>query len=965
MTLRGRSLLQNKRQPTYGLDFKGFSTQAAFFDYDNDGDLDCYLLNHSVHAVGNFGDIQFRNQKDERAGDKLMRNDGVRFTDVTDSVGIASSKIGYGLGIAISDLNQDGYMDIYVSNDFSENDFLYYNDQKGTFTEAIAYSTGSNSRFSMGSDIADFNNDARPDMITLDMKPQDEAVLKKSAGGDSYETYLLKNSFGYHYQFPRNHLHLNRGTLFGRAASFSEIGHLAGVDATDWSWSALFADLDNDGLKDLYITNGIFRRPNDLDFLKFSSNPNIQKNASDLEIYQKMPAGKVSNYVYQNQGNLKFKNQTKAWGLDHVGYSNGAAYADFDGDGDLDLITNNINETVSIYRNNTNNTQNYLKVQLQGIGKNRFGIGAKVILYHKDQVFYQEQSPTRGFQSSVDYLLNFGLGGIKTLDSMTVIWPSSLYQTIKNVKTSRLLKVKEADANKLFVYVQQQPIDPIFVALPPENRNITFQHQENQFSDFSTQRLMTHAVSTEGPKIAVGNLNPKISGEDFYICGAKRQAGQLFMQQPNGKFQVKFDQVLAADSLAEDIDAVFFDADNDGDLDLYVVSGGNEWTGQAPALLDRLYINTPNASGQPQFSKSTGLPLFYENGSCVRPVDFDKDGDMDLFVGSRVITRQYGRNPKSYLLQNDGNGNFTDVTQTIAPNLSQIGMVTDATWTDIDEDKDADLVVVGDWMPITIFENNNGKVEPLNFNGSTKTLNFNVPTNGWWNTIKAVDMDKDGDMDFIVGNHGLNCDLQATQSQPLSLYINDFDVNGSLDQILCYYNNGKRYPYASQDELTKQITSIRKQYLTYDKYANAQVEAVFPKKQLAAATYKEATMLASVYVENIDNGKSFKIHELPIEAQLSPAKAILCEDFDKDGHLDILMGGNFYSAIPKIGRYDASFGTFLQGNGKGNFKPIHPMQSGWTLHGEVRDLKIINTTDKRKLVLVARNNKLLVGYLWR
>lgn len=933
----------------FGLAFEGFSTQAAFLDYDNDGDLDCYLLNHSVHSVGNYGDIQFRNQKNEQAGDKLLRNEGASFVEVTDSAGIRSSKIGYGLGIAVSDVNQDGCLDIYISNDFSENDFLYYNNCDGTFTEAITYSTGSNSRFSMGSDIADFNNDARPDIITLDMKPEKEAILKKSAGGDSYETYLLKNSFGYHYQFPRNHLHVNQGTLFSRAASFSEVGHLAGVDATDWSWSALFTDLDNDGLKDLYITNGILRRPNDLDYLNFSSNRTVQKTASDLEIYQKMPDGAVSNYAFQNQGQLKFENKTKAWGLKHVGYSNGAAYADFDGDGDMDLITNNLNEPVSIYKNNTDNANNYLKVQLQGVGKNRFGVGAKVILYHENQVFYQEQSPTRGFQSCVEYLLNFGLGQIEKLDSVTVIWPSSLYQTIPNVRVNKLLKVQEADASKLFVYVGQRPIDPIFTALPPTSRNITFHHRENQFSDFSIQRLMTHAVSTEGPKIAVGDVNQD-GLDDFYIGGAKWQAGQLILQTKEGKFQVKFDATLVADSLAEDTDAAFFDADGDKDLDLYVVSAGNEWSGQATPLLDRLYLN----DGQGNFSKSNGLPPFYENGSCVRPADFDGDGDLDLFVGSRVMSQNYGRSLTSYLLQNDGHGHFKNVTKQFAPKLQKIGMVTDAAWADFDNDKDLDLIIVGEWMPIQIFENDKGTF-----------TTFSLPNSvGWWSSLKIVDMDKDGDMDFIVGNHGLNCDLQASVKQPLSLYVHDFDGNGSTEQLLCYYNNQVRYPLASQDELTKQMVGLRKQYLTYEKYANAQIESVFPKKILNAAEYKEATLLASVYVENLGQD-NFKIHELPIEAQLAPTKAILCDDFDKDGHLDILLGGNFYEVIPKIGRYDASYGTFLRGSGQGDFQVIHPMQTGWTLHGAVRDLKIIRTADNQKLVLVARNNKLLVAYLWR
>lgn len=927
----------------FNLAFQGLATQAAFFDYDNDGDLDCYLLNHSTHDAGRKYDATFRATPNEIAGDRLLRNDDNLFTDVSAEAGILSSKIGYGLGIAISDVNQDGCMDIYVSNDFQENDYLYYNQCNGTFREASTFSFGHQSKFSMGSDIADFNNDALPDLITLDMKPEDEKTMKQSDGAPNYEKFVQRLGDGFHYQYPRNNLHLNRGNLFGRVAKFSEIGQLTGVDATDWSWSALFADLDNDGLKDLFISNGILRRPNDMNYLKFQSSDFIQQNATDLDLAKQMPDGKVSNYCYQNKDNLQFENVTKSWGLEHVGISNGTAYADLDGDGDLEIITNNLNETAKIYNNNS--TNNYLKVKLKGENLNTFGIGAKVYVQHDGKVYYQEQSPTRGFQSSSDYVLNFGLKNLDVIDSVTVVWNNGIYETKRQVKANQTTIFNQNEAEKFFIYTPQRAVNPVFLDATSEIGN-PITHVENQFSDFSVQRLLTHALSTEGPALAVGDVDGD-GMEDVFLGGARGQKGQLFLQKNKGGKPILIPSLQTFDAETEDTDATFFDVDKDGDLDLFVVTGGNEWQQNAAVLTDKLYIN----DGKGNFSASENEIYSNGNGSCVRPNDFDKDGDIDLFIGNRVLSGQYGIAPSSTLLINNG-GKFMPLK---SADFQGIGMVTDAIWADIDGDKDDDLIVVGEWMSITVFENKKGQ---MTTNSSLKIPN----SSGWWNTIKAADLDNDGDLDFVVGNHGLNCDLTASAEKPLEMYVHDFDENGSLDQMLCYFNGEKSYPFASQDELISQIASKRKTYLKYDKYAESQIQDVFPEAELAKAKKLIATELRTVWIEN--QGGQFKIHALPIEAQFAPVQSILIEDFDGDGNKDIVLGGNFFTVVPKIGRYDASFGNYLQGDGKGNFKDIEPRKSGWTISGEVRDMKMMNIGEN-SAVIVARNNANVLVKVWR
>ncbi|HEX9129003.1 MAG TPA: VCBS repeat-containing protein, partial [Gemmatimonadaceae bacterium] len=706
------------RTKEYGLDHVGYNTQALFFDYDGDGDLDMYLLDHSTHAERAIESQPQRSGNSPHTGDRLFRNDGGHFTDVTDAAGLHDGIDGYGLGVVASDFNNDGCPDIYVANDFQGDDYLYINNCNGTFTESIAKAMGHTSRFSMGVDAADFNNDGRTDILSLDMLPEREDILKTSASTESFNLYTLRLAAGYHPQYERNALQLNRGK-----GKFSEIGYLAGVFATDWSWAALFADLDNDGRKDLFVTNGIYHRPNDMDYISFVSNEAVQATLHDtitkgnLRLLQMMPQVPIANYAFQNQGDLTFRNMAEAWGLAQPGFSNGAAYVDLNNSGNLDLVVNNINAPASIYRSHAReiNKNHYLTVQLRGSGANTAGIGAKVEITHRSEKQMVEQMPTRGFLSSVDPRLHFGLGASSRIDSLTVRWPDRRFQTLTNLEGDRILTLSQKDATGSYRY--QKPIAPAPptrgqpVALPmftdvTAKSGVDFKHEEDTFYDYNREPLMPHLLSTEGPRLAVADVNGD-GLDDFYVGGAKWQAGKLFIQQRDGTFRASNQPAFAADSLSEDIGASFFDANGDGHPDLLVVSGGNEFWGQQDALRPRLYLN----DGHGNFARARGaLPDIFENGSCVAVGDFNGDGYPDLFLGSRVVSRSYGLIPKSHLLQNDGSGHFTDVTLEKAPELSEPGMVSSATWIDYDHDGKLDLVVVGEWMPVRVFHNENGKL---------------------------------------------------------------------------------------------------------------------------------------------------------------------------------------------------------------------------------------------------------------
>ncbi|WP_161890964.1 VCBS repeat-containing protein [Pontibacter russatus] len=944
----------------YGLDFTGFSTQAAFFDYDRDSDMDIYLLNHAVHTSRSYDRVTARNLRDNEAGDILFENQlvsaegnapqgqPVKFKDVSEQAGIYGAAMGYGLGVVVSDMNNDGWDDIYVSNDFHEDDYYYINNGNGTFTESVKDHFRHLSRFSMGCDAADMNNDGYPDLMTLDMYPEDEVVEKTSMGEDPMDIFLYKLQFGYYNQYSRNCLQLSHA-----GQKFSDIGLMAGVAATDWSWSTLLADYDNDGIKDIFITNGIVRRPNNMDYIKFASTdsmfyaPRISKTL-DQKAVAMMPDGKVHNYLYKGSDSLRFDDKSQSWGFAAPSISNGAVYADLDNDGDLELITNNINAPASIYRNKGEKLMgnNFLKVRLKGENPNAFGYGAKVLLKSKGKVQVQQLSPTRGFMSSVEPVLNFGLGKLTSVDTLVVIWGNQQVELKTNIKADTTLVLEQAAAQlpgTAYYSLFRAPA-PLYEDVT-ESFQVNFKHQENNYLEFYRESLIPFQTSTEGPKIAVADVNGD-GLDDFYIGGAKWQAGALYRQQPDGGFTATNQALFQADSTYEDVDAVFFDANNDKHPDLYVVSGGNEFYGEMKEQFDRLYLN----DGKGNFSRSNALPALYDNKSCVRPFDFDKDGDLDLFVGGRVLGYQYGVSPNSYLLVNDGKGRFTDKTDALAPGLRKAGMVTDGVWTDYDNDGTTDLVVAGDWMALTVFQNKGNRFEKV-----TDPNGLNEAT-GFWQTVQAADFDKDGDMDLMAGNLGTNTKFRKKENGTLRMYVKDIDGNESLDHILAYQVDDNWYPVATKDELGKQLPLINKKFTDYKSYAGKSIEAIFDQDELKDAPMLDVNTFASVYWENTGDGQ-FKRHTLPREAQVSKLFAMHIADMNQDGNLDVITGGNLYGVSTYQGRYDASYGVLLQGNGKGNFEAMSLADAGFVLEGQVRDIKKLRTADGGELLLVARNNE--------
>ncbi len=965
----------SEKASEYGLDFQGFSTQAAFFDYDHDGDLDCYLLNHAVHTSRAYDQVSTRYLRDQSAGDVLYRNElqgaggkgqgaksdnpvpsasrSHRFTNISEQAGIYGAAMGYGLGVVVSDFNNDGWEDLYVSNDFHEDDYLYLNQKNGTFREAMREQMGHLSRFSMGCDAADVNNDGFPDLMTLDMYPADETVEKSSGGEDSYDLYLYKLQFGYHYQFSRNCLQINQ-----QGKKFSEIGAFAGVAATDWSWSPLLADFDNDGVKDLFVTNGIVKRPNDLDYIKYINTDTVyysitmmKSKAFDQPSIAMMPEGKAHNYVFQGTKSLQFEDKSEAWGFTKKTFSNGSVYADLDNDGDLDLVTNDLNDAAGLFRNeaSTVSGNHFLKIKLQGNGGNRFGVGAKVVAKTGDSLQTQTLMPTRGFLSSVEPVLTFGLGKTARVDSLFILWNTGEMQVLANVKPNATLTLKQADAKRKatdFVWIPKTK--PLFDSL--RSAVLPFRHRENSHFDFNRESLMPFFTSTEGPRLAVGDLNGD-GLDDVVATGAKNQGSRVFMQRPDGSFAPSRQPAVERDSLNESVDAVLFDADGDKDLDLYVVTGGNEFYGTMPELADHLYLNDGKGGLQP--APPGSLPPMFDNKSCVRVADFDRDGDLDLFVGGRVVGYAYGQSPKSYLLVNDGKGRFSDKTDALAPELRRAGMLTDATWADTDQDGDLDLLVVGEWMEPKLFVNGKGKFAT----GSIQSPNSEIQTlSGLWHAVAAADFDHDGDLDFVLGNLGTNTKLRKSGDQSgLRMAVGDFDHSGSTEQIVSYKSGNRWYPMAAKDELGKQLPGIiNKKFNEYKAYAGKTVDEIFDKGQLDKGLKLEINQFASVYLEN-KGGNQFVVRELPKEVQWSRVMAFLPTDADGDSKLDLLVGGNFYGVNPYQGRYDASYGLVLRGDGKGGFAPLTFAQSGFLLDGEVRDLKTVRTA-KGPLVLVGRNN---------
>ncbi|MCH8904189.1 MAG: VCBS repeat-containing protein [Bacteroidetes bacterium] len=929
----------------YGLDDKGYSNQAVFFDYDNDGDLDMYLGNHP-RAFLDDSRMQLFNWMNPKiaTSDKLYRNNGDQtFTDVTVKVGMLN--YGYALNVMAADINGDGWQDIYVSNDYVEQDYMYLNNGDGTFDMVSNEVFKHISNFGMGSDLADFNNDGQIDICVLDMTAEDNFRQKTNMGAMAPETFWKHVEQGYGIQYMRNTLQLNNGN-----GTFSEIGQLAGIANTDWSWAPLLADFDNDGLKDLFITNGYRRDAANKDAAA-KINENLDENNNSVsnlkegqldEIYDLIPSVKLVNYAFKNNGDLTFTKITGQWGLGDASFSNGAAYGDLDNDGDLDLVVNNLMEPAFLYKNNANeiNQNNFVRVKLNGDIPNILGIGAHVKLRYGDQIQYQELTLTRGYQSSVEGILHFGLGDVTNIDELVVTWSNGKEQRIKNVEINKVIILEQKNATDP-TDIYDWADSPIFAEVT--ERGVNFEHQENEYDDYVKEILLPHKMSQFGPNISTGDVNGD-GLTDFYIGGAIGQSGALYFNKGDYTFSKSSGAAFYDDSYHEDIGSLMFDADGDGDLDLYVVSGGNEFDITSPELQDRLYLN----NGQGKFELSIGtLPEMLTSGSCVVAGDYDKDGDLDLFVGGRVVPGSYPFPARSYILNNDA-GKFTDVTEKVAPDLVKPGMVTSAVWTDFDNDGSLDLIVVGEWMPISIYRNENGIFVDLTFSAGMEN------TAGWWNKIVEADCDGDGDMDYIIGNRGLNYKYVATETEPLHLYCHDFDNSGSLDIVLGYYNSGTCYPVRGRQCSSEQMPFIKEKFTNYESFGRASLLDVYGDDLQVALQHHEAKMFESVYLENKGAGE-FGITALPVRAQFSTVYGIIAGDFTDNGKIDLVIAGNFYVSEVETGRADASIGLILEGNGDGSFKPLTAKESGFFADLDVRDLAIINDNGGR-MILVANNN---------
>jgi len=931
----------------YGLQGTGHNIQATFFDYDGDGDLDVYLLRNAFVEYSRNRARPKSVRGESSTTDQLYRNNGDQtFTDVSAQAGILIE--GFGLGVQVCDLNDDNWPDIYVSNDFITNDLAYVNNQDGTFSNRAGQYFKHETYNAMGNDVADINNDGLVDIVEVDMLPEDNLRWKITIVGNNYDEFENGLKFGYEPQYIRNTLQLNNGN-----GTFSEIGYLAGIEATDWSWGPLLTDFDNDGFKDLFISNGYRQDITNLDFIKFSEQ--TMRMGTDegnkierIAMLKKIPGIKVHNYVYKNNGDLTFTDQSIAWGMSEPSYSNGAAYGDLDNDGDLDLVINNIDAEATLLRNTNvrseNKASNFIRLNFEGPPLNREGLGAKVYLKYHGNLQYQYFTPFRGFLSSIEPYLHFGLDSVQVIDSLEVIWPDGKWELIKNVKANQLITLKYAAAGERKQISKSAPAT-LFSEVT-KSVGIDYIHKENEFVDFKVQPLLPHMHSKNGPGIAVGDVNND-GLEDFYVGGAMGRAGALYVQGDDGKFRESLQPQI--DSLSEDMGVLFFDADNDNDVDLYIASGGSEEVKGSDRYSDHLYFN----DGKGNFRENPGsLPDIRESGSTVVAADYDRDGDLDLFVGGRIIPGEYPMPAASYILRNDTNASgcrFTDVTQEMAPGFLTLGLVTSALWTDVDNDGWVDLMIVGEFMPITCYKNEDGKsFTPMGKESFRHT-------SGWWNSLTAGDFDHDGDIDYIAGNLGLNSRYKGNEQEPLCIYASDYDKSGSVDPVITMYIEGEKQVAHSWDDMVKQMTPIRLRFRTYLPYAQATFEKSFSRSELESAYVVCSDLFETSYIENLGEGK-FSIRALPIRTQFAPVFGMVAGDYNGDGNLDVLMVGNSYATEVSTGRYDAAVGVYLQGDGKGNFSSVGIQKSGFVVDKDAKGLSRLILGDSRELILAAVNN---------
>ncbi len=969
--INNQDLTFSEQAAAYGLDDTSFSTQAVFFDFDKDGDLDMYLLNHLLDHEQSNNVVPRNILASSPANDKLFRNEGIKkngghpyYKDVSKEAGILEN--GYGLGVVVTDVNGDNWPDIYVANDYLANDLLWINNRNGTFTNTIARSMKHQSYSSMGVDAGDINNDGTPDIMSLDMQPEDNKRKKMMYSFLNYDRYVLERQAGYEDEYMRNMLQLNNGIRKIRdtvVPFFSEIGQLAGISETDWSWSVLMADFDNDGWKDVHITNGLGRDMLNSDFISFAMASYMKGISSREEIdktvvqrLNELGTAELNNYCYHNKGNLQFNDVTINAGLGVLSISNGCAYADLDNDGDLDLMVNNINREAFVYRNDAmgkdNNGHNYVTVSLKGDTLNYNGFGATLKIYTKDKMQMQEQSPVRGYLSTVDKRLQYGLGSASIIDSLKIQWPGGGSQALYNVSVNQMIVLKESDA---VLQQQLEGAQPTFLFEDVTDfKGIDFRHRETFFYDYGPQQTLPQKYSQLGPFITVGDIN----GDglmDFFVGGAANQSGKFFIQHQDGNFISK--KLSEEKNEQEDMGCLLFDADGDSDLDLFINSGSNEFPQGSYNYLPRLYKN--DGKGNFTLDGEAFPTIIFTSAQCVAGADYDGDGDIDLFIGGRISPGQYPVTPASYLLRNDG-GHFTDVTLDVCPELQFPGMVTAALWTDINNDKKPDLVVTGEWMPIRFLVNENGKL-------IEKTPETGLPRlNGQWRSLAAIDIDRDGDMDLVAGNLGLNNKYRVSANQPLELFAGDLDGNGTIDPVLAYHMKNEKgemelFPSMSRQQFAAQVPVVKKQFLLNADYSIAGVDKIFHGMETGGMMKFECFETKSIWLENKGKGR-FQIHELPIEAQFSPVNAILCVDADSDGNVDIVIAGNEYQAEVGTGRYDASYGLLMKGDGKGNFRAVSPSQSGLIIDGDVKDIKLITLKNGEPIILAAINDEKLKAF---